>query len=69
MKLKLLIALSGLVLSLNTQAQSSIEYVQKGEFGVTLGAGHYFGDLNTKAGLTAPNPLLEFFIASNLEII
>ena len=30
-------------------AQNSI--VQEGEFGIGLGAGHYFGDLNTRASL------------------
>lgn len=28
--------------------------VQEGEFGLTLGAAHYFGDLNTRAGLNRP---------------
>jgi hypothetical protein len=34
-------------LSQNAHAQESV--VQEGEFGVGLGAGHYFGDLNTRA--------------------
>jgi hypothetical protein len=28
--------------------------VQEGEFGLSLGAAHYFGDLNTRAGLNRP---------------
>ncbi|MEP6615051.1 MAG: DUF6089 family protein [Ginsengibacter sp.] len=30
------------------------EYIQEGEFGFTLGAAHYFGDLNNHAGLNRP---------------
>src|SRR6187549_2032266 len=33
----------------NTQAQEPV--VQEGEFGIGIGAGHYFGDLNTRARL------------------
>ena len=33
-------------------AQNAI--VQEGEFGFGVGAGHYFGDLNTKAKLNRP---------------
>ncbi len=36
----------------NLLAQNSI--VQEGEFGIGLGAGHYFGDLNTRARLNRP---------------
>src|SRR5687767_3304393 len=35
------------VLSVNAHAQFSVQ--QEGEFGVGLGASHYFGDLNTRA--------------------
>ncbi len=37
------------------------EYVQQGEFGITLGAAHYFGDLNTRAALNRPKPALGIF--------
>src|SRR5687767_13013719 len=30
------------------------EYVQQGEFGFTVGAAHYFGDLNTRAAINRP---------------
>ncbi len=36
------------------------EYHQ-GEFGVTIGAAHYFGDLNTRAALNRPKPSLGVF--------
>jgi len=38
--------------SLNAQLYES--NVQEGEFGVSLGLGHYFGDLNTRAALNRP---------------
>lgn len=53
MKLRLLVflILSGFVF--HAQAQR-FDYVQKGEFGITVGGAHYFGDLNTRAGLNRP---------------
>ena len=45
-----------------TKAKAQIgDYVQKGEFGFTVGAAHYFGDLNTRAGLNRPKPALGLF--------
>ncbi|MFM7710958.1 MAG: DUF6089 family protein [Ferruginibacter sp.] len=35
-------------------AQTDIGYQRQGEFGVTVGAAHYFGDLNTRVGLRKP---------------
>lgn len=43
-----------------SKAQTS-EYIQQGEFGVTAGGAHYFGDLNTRAGLNRPKPALGLF--------
>jgi hypothetical protein len=43
-----------------TQHQYS-EYVQKGEVGITVGAAHYFGDLNTRFGLNRPKPSIGIF--------
>ena len=37
------------------------EYVQKGEFSITVGAAHYFGDLNTRASINRPKPALGLF--------
>jgi hypothetical protein len=42
-------------------AQQYFEYVQKGEFGITVGAAHYFGDLNTRFGLNRPKPSVGIF--------
>ncbi len=36
-------------------------YEQQGEFGITVGAAHYFGDLNTRAGLNRPKPSIGAF--------
>jgi hypothetical protein len=44
-------------------AQNGI--VQEGEFGIGLGAGHYFGDLNTKARLNRPKVAASVFFRKN----
>ncbi len=44
----------------NAQDQHN-EYVQKGEFGVTLGVAHYFGDLNTRAAINRPKTAIGAF--------
>ncbi len=47
--------------TISANAQYSEEYVQKGEFGITVGAAHYFGDLNTRASLKRLKPALGLF--------
>jgi hypothetical protein len=49
--------------AMNAAAQGNerYEYVQKGEFGITVGAAHYFGDINTRAGINRPKPALGLF--------
>lgn len=42
------------ILSLGTRAQMVESYVQEGEFGIGIGAAHYFGDLNTRAAINRP---------------
>jgi hypothetical protein len=42
-------------------ALAQYEYVQQGEFGITAGAAHYFGDINTRAALNRPKPALGIF--------
>jgi hypothetical protein len=62
MKMKLAALILFISVSGNVKAQSqNLEYVQKGEFGITLGAAHYFGDLNTRVGLNRPKPALGLF--------
>jgi hypothetical protein len=61
-KLLLILFITVSVLN-NTKAQggSYDAYELKGEFGVTVGAAHYFGDLNTRAGLNRPKPAIGAF--------
>lgn len=44
-------------------AQNSI--VQEGEFGFGIGAGHYFGDLNTRAKINRPKLAASLFFRKN----
>lgn len=41
--------------------RNEYEYVQKGEFGISAGIAHYFGDLNTRAKLNRPKPTVGIF--------
>jgi hypothetical protein len=43
------------------QAQKYFETVNNGEFGVTIGGAHYFGDLNTRAAFNRPKPAVGLF--------
>jgi hypothetical protein len=47
----------------NIYAQEPV--VQEGEFGVGIGAGHYFGDLNTRARLNRPKIAAGIFFRKN----
>ncbi len=48
--------------SFRTQAQmEELQYVQTGEFGVTAGAAHYFGDLNNRGNINRPKIALGAF--------
>lgn len=44
-------------------AQNSV--VQEGEFGIGIGAAHYFGDLNTRARINRPKPAATVFFRKN----
>lgn len=60
MKMKLLAFLMISNLAVHAQSQNN-EYEQKGEFGVTVGVAHYFGDINTRAAINRPKPALGAF--------
>jgi hypothetical protein len=45
------------------RAQNAV--VQEGEFGIGVGAGHYFGDLNTRAKLNVPKIAATAFFRKN----
>jgi Domain of unknown function (DUF6089) len=55
--------LTGLFSVHNILAQNAV--VQEGEFGVGIGAGHYFGDLNTQARLNRPKAAATIFFRKN----
>lgn len=62
MKMKIAALILFISITGNVKAQSqNLEYVQKGEFGITVGLAHYFGDLNTRVGLNRPKPALGLF--------
>lgn len=60
MKFKFLVVLFITVLALQASAQR-YDYVQKGEFGITAGLSHYFGDLNTRASISRPKTAFGIF--------
>lgn len=60
-----ILALAVMIFSFSQlKAQESI--VQEGEFGIGVGAGHYFGDLNTRASLNRPKMAASVFFRKNL---
>lgn len=61
--MKKLLAAVLLCLPMVLFAQNSI--VQEGEFGFGVGAGHYFGDLNTRAKLNRPKIAADIFFRKN----
>src|SRR3982750_3443548 len=63
MRMKFLITLfiTAIAIHANAQRTERFEYVQKGEFGITAGAAHYFGDLNTRAAVNRPKPALGIY--------
>jgi len=60
MKLKILALLCIQAIAYQAGAQR-YDYIQQGEFGITAGAAHYFGDLNTRAAINRPKPALGIF--------
>lgn len=46
-------------------AQGQEPVSQEGEFGIGIGAAHYFGDLNTRARLNRPKPAATAFFRKN----
>lgn len=57
--------LAVLALCLPTVLLAQQEIRQEGEFGVGIGAAHYFGDLNTRAHLNRPKPAATAFFRKN----
>lgn len=61
MKKFLLLCVVGLSVTMNQVSAQYQSTVQEGEFGISAGASHYFGDLNTRAWLNRPKPALGIF--------
>ncbi|HMO62276.1 MAG TPA: DUF6089 family protein [Ferruginibacter sp.] len=62
MKISLLVVSCLVVLALPAKAQYASEaYELNGEYGVTIGAAHYFGDLNTRAKINRLKPAIGVF--------
>lgn len=61
MKKLILIVITTLAFTLRSQAQMN-SYVQEGEFGITVGLAHYFGDLNNRARINRPKMDLGGFV-------
>ena len=57
--------LAALIICLPATLFSQDAVVQEGEFGIGLGAGHYFGDLNTRAKLNRPKLAAGVFFRKN----
>ncbi len=49
----------------STQGYTQESIVQEGEFGIGIGAAHYFGDLNTRAKLNRPKIAAGIFFRKN----
>lgn len=60
-------ALAALLIALPGFIWGQDGYVQEGEFGIGVGAAHYFGDLNTRARVNRPKPAASLFFRKNLN--
>ncbi len=60
------VAFSTVAFFSGTSISAQDAVVQEGEFGVGVGAGHYFGDLNTRASLRRPKFAASVFFRKNL---
>lgn len=66
-KLSVTVAFCVAILLTNAPVFAQNEIVQEGEFGVGLGAAHYFGDLNTRAYLNRPKMAASVFFRKNFN--
>lgn len=55
------IVLASMLVVFTTATAQNESYVHEGEFGISAGAAHYFGDLNTRARLNRPKLALGAF--------
>ena len=61
MNRKILNLLAAILICTAANAQENFGYSQTGEFGVTAGGAHYFGDLNNRAAFNRPKPAFGVF--------
>ena len=54
-----------LMMTIPSHAQTEA-YVHEGEIGITLGAAHYFGDLNNRAAVNRPKPVVGLFLRKQI---
>jgi len=66
-KLLVVVCVGALVAFIPARSFAQDAIVQEGEFGVGLGAAHYFGDLNTRARLNRPKPAATIFFRKNFS--
>ncbi|GEP89409.1 hypothetical protein CTE07_10540 [Chitinophaga terrae (ex Kim and Jung 2007)] len=50
---------AGCLFSVRVEAQNELRYV--GELGISVGAAHYFGDLNTRGAINRPKPAVGIY--------
>lgn len=48
-------------------SQTIESYEQKGEFGIGVGAAHYFGDINNRSRINRPKPALSLYFRKNFS--
>jgi opacity protein-like surface antigen len=60
-----LLSLAGCLFAERAAAQNELSYV--GELGLSVGAAHYFGDLNTTGALNAPKPAIGVYYRKYLN--
>jgi Domain of unknown function (DUF6089) len=65
MRIKIFALLFVVVIASASRLTAQEAYVQEGEFGVGIGAAHYFGDLNTRARLNRLKPAATIFFRKN----
>jgi hypothetical protein len=63
---KIILKILFLVGAVTSNAQSDNSFVHLGEVGVHVGAGHYFGDINSNAGINRPKFAAGFFFRKQL---
>lgn len=56
---------AGCLFSIGAKAQNELQYV--GELGISVGAAHYFGDLNTRGAINRPKPAVGIYYRKYLN--